>query len=270
MTHISKKLALITISGFAVLGLTGCTSITRAIRGNDYVDNKIAASKSSQAAAKKQKELQKALKADKSAFPQLSDTVAKDEAEVILQTSKGDITIKLFPKYAPLAVENFLTHAKEGYYNGLTFHRVIADFMIQSGDPNGNGTGGQSIWNGKNSKIDAGQGFKNETSPYLYNIRGALAMANAGADTNGSQFYINQNKDNQSADLSRDNYPQAIIDAYKNGGNPSLDGDYTVFGQVISGMDVVDSIASVPTDSNNKPKEAVTITGIKIVKEASE
>lgn len=83
----------------------------------------------------------KALQADVSAFPQLSTEVAQNEAEVIMHTSKGDITIKLFPKHAPLAVENFLTHAKKGYYDGLLFHRVISDFMIQSGDPKGNGTG---------------------------------------------------------------------------------------------------------------------------------
>ena len=167
--------------------LSGCESITRAIRGDDYVNAKIAASSSEAAASASasasassskayQKELKKALSADQSAFPQLSTDVANDEAEVIMHTSMGDITLKLFPKYAPLAVENFLTHAKDGYYDGLLFHRVISDFMIQSGDPNGDGTGGQSIWNGKDKSIDSGNGFVNEISPYLYNIRGALAM----------------------------------------------------------------------------------------------
>ena len=194
--------------------LSGCESITRAIRGDDYVNAKIAASSSEAAASASasasassskayQKELKKALSADQSAFPQLSTDVANDEAEVIMHTSMGDITLKLFPKYAPLAVENFLTHAKDGYYDGLLFHRVISDFMIQSGDPNGDGTGGQSIWNGKDKSIDSGNGFVNEISPYLYNIRGALAMANAGADTNGSQFFINQNSDDQSSQLKR-------------------------------------------------------------------
>ncbi|TYL22877.1 peptidylprolyl isomerase, partial [Streptococcus pyogenes] len=110
---------------------------------------------------------------DKNAnFPQLSDKVADDEAEVKITTTEGAISMKLFPKYAPLAVENFLTHAKEGYYNGVTFHRVIKNFMIQTGDPKGDGTGGESIWKGKNSKIDSGSGFKTEISSYLYNIRG--------------------------------------------------------------------------------------------------
>ena len=84
----------------------------------------------------------------------------------------------LFPKQAPLAVENFLTHAKEGYYDGIIFHRVINEFMIQTGDPKGDGTGGESIWKGKDKSKDSGNGFKNEYSPYLYNIRGALSMAN--------------------------------------------------------------------------------------------
>lgn len=258
--------------------LSGCESITRAIRGDDYVNAKIAASSSKAAASASasasassskayQKELKKALSADQSAFPQLSTDVANDEAEVIMYTSMGDITLKLFPKYAPLAVENFLTHAKDGYYDGLLFHRVISDFMIQSGDPNGDGTGGQSIWNGKDKSIDSGNGFVNEISPYLYNIRGALAMANAGADTNGSQFFINQNSDDQSSQLSSDNYPQSIIDAYANGGNPSLDKNYTVFGQVIDGMDVVDKIAAVDTDDNDKPTTDVTITSIEVVKD---
>lgn len=184
-----------------------------------------------------------------------------------MHTSKGDITIKLFPKYAPLTVENFLTHAKKGYYDGLLFHRVISDFMIQSGDPKGNGTGGESIWKGKDKKIDSGNGFANEISPYLYNIRGALAMANAGANTNGSQFFINQNPADQSSQLSSDSYPKAIIDAYTEGGNPSLDKNYTVFGQVIDGMDIVDAISKADTDSNDKPTSDITITKIDIIKD---
>ncbi len=200
-------------------------------------------------------------------FPQLSTDIADNEAAVKIKTSAGDITIKLFPEEAPLAVENFLTHAKEGYYNGIIFHRVINGFMIQGGDPEGNGTGGQSIWAGKDDSIDAGNGFKNEVSAFLYNIRGALAMANAGADTNGSQFFINQNPADASGQLSSGKTPGKIIEAYKNGGNPSLDGGYTVFGQVIEGMDVVDKIASSETDSNDKPTSDITINSIEIVKD---
>ena len=213
------------------------------------------------------KDLAYAINNPNASFPQLSTDIADNEAAVKIKTSLGDITIKLFPEVAPLAVENFLTHAKEGYYDGIIFHRVINGFMIQGGDPEGNGTGGQSIWAGKDDSIDAGNGFKNEVSAFLYNIRGALAMANAGADTNGSQFFINQNPADASGQLSSGKTPGKIIEAYKNGGNPSLDGGYTVFGQVIEGMDVVDKIASVETDSNDKPTTDVTINSIEIVKD---
>ena len=215
------------------------------------------------------KDLAYAINNPNASFPQLSTDIADNEAAVKIKTSLGDITIKLFPEVAPLAVENFLTHAKEGYYDGIIFHRVINGFMIQGGDPEGNGTGGQSIWAGKDDSIDAGNGFKNEISAFLYNIRGALAMANAGADTNGSQFFINQNPADASGQLSSGKTPGKIIEAYKNGGNPSLDGGYTVFGQVIEGMDVVDKIASVETDSNDKPTTDVTINSIEIVKDYS-
>ncbi len=107
--------------------------------------------------------------------PQKGDKIAT------MTTNMGEIKIKLFPEYAPKAVENFVTHAKEGYYNGLIFHRVIKDFMIQGGDPNGTGMGGESIW---------GDPFEDEFTPELHNLRGALSMANAGPGTNGSQFFI--------------------------------------------------------------------------------
>lgn len=261
-----KKLCLISLIGLAFL--TGCDKIERSLKGDDYVDQKNALEESKETSNQYQKDIQKALKSGKEAFPQLSNKVAKDESQVILSTSMGDINIKLFPKYAPLAVENFITHAKEGYYDGLTFHRVIKDFMIQTGDPNGDGTGGQSIWNGKDDKIDSGTGFKNEVTPFLFNLRGALAMANAGADTNGSQFFINQNPSNQADQLKEGDYPAPIIEAYKDGGNLSLDGGYTVFGQVISGMGVVDKIAAVETGDGDKPKEDVTIKKITVKQEA--
>ena len=219
------------------------------------------------ASSKHAKDLAYAINNPNANFPQLSTDIADNEAAIKLKTSAGDITIKLFPEEAPLAVENFLTHAKEGYYNGIIFHRVINGFMIQGGDPDGKGTGGQSIWSGKDDSIDAGNGFKNEISAFLYNIRGALAMANAGADTNGSQFFINQNPADASGQLSSGKTPGRIIEAYKNGGNPSLDGGYTVFGQVIEGMDVVDKIASSETDASDKPTSDITINSIEIIKD---
>lgn len=102
----------------------------------------------------------------------------------VMHTNMGDITLQLYPDIAPKTCENFMTHAKNGYYNGLIFHRVIKDFMIQGGDPTGSGAGGESIWGPK---------FEDECSPLLRNFRGALSMANAGPNTNGSQFFIVQN-----------------------------------------------------------------------------
>ena len=110
---------------------------------------------------------------------------AEGEQVVLMKTSKGNIYIRLFPEAAPKTVENFVTHAKNGYYDGLSFHRVINDFMIQGGDPKGDGTGGESIWGGS---------FEDEFDAKLLNLRGSLAMANSGVDTNGSQFFINQNQ----------------------------------------------------------------------------
>ena len=124
----------------------------------------------------------------------MSDKVSKDEAEVILHTSKGDITVKLFPTLAPKASENFLKHAKDKYYDGLTFHRVIKDFMIQSGDPKGDGTGGESIWK---------KGFAVEPTPFLYNIRGALAMANTGAKEFKRQPILHCSKQGRSKQTAR-------------------------------------------------------------------
>lgn len=107
----------------------------------------------------------------------------KGEEIAVMHTTEGDIRIRFFPDAAPKAVENFTTHAKNGYYNNLKFHRIIPDFMIQGGDPEGTGMGGESIW---------GKAFEDEFSHKLYNLRGALSMANSGANTNGSQFFINQ------------------------------------------------------------------------------
>jgi peptidyl-prolyl cis-trans isomerase B (cyclophilin B) len=194
-------------------------------------------------------------------FPQLTTEVAANEKLVEMQTSKGTIKIKLFPDYAPKAVENFIKHSEEGYYNGLIFHRVIKDFMIQGGDPKGNGTGGESVY---------GHPFEDEFSDHLFNIRGALSMANAGANTNGSQFFIVQNTkvDPSMVDqMKKAGYPKEITSAYeKNGGTPWLDHRHTVFGQVIEGMDVVDKIANTPVDPQDKPKEDVIIQKINVLK----
>ena len=187
--------------------------------------------------------------------PESGDIVA------IMKTNMGEIKIKLFPKEAPKTVENFTTHAKNGYYNGLIFHRVIKDFMIQGGDPTGTGMGGESIW---------GRSFQDEFDPALHNLRGALSMANAGPNTNGSQFFIVQanstpaNMLDQMKQMS-DSFPESTVEAYeKMGGTPWLDFRHTVFGQVIEGMDVVDAIATVKVGANDKPVEPVVIETIEI------
>ena len=236
------------------------------------------------------------------------------EQFAVMHTNHGDISIRLFPEVAPKAVENFLTHAQNGYYNGLIFHRVINDFMIQGGDPTGTGCGGESIW---------GENFEDEFDLSFRNYRGALSMANAGPGTNGSQFFINQKKtSNTKEDLDykslfnsykglyedqlkdmfntykkqygeafTNEYPDAntfvneylrdfigenmIIsdlvsdeawELYKSqGGNITLDGAFktsgghTVFAQVIKGMDIVDSICAVETDTSDKPLKDVVI-----------
>lgn len=189
-------------------------------------------------------------------FPQIAPE--KEVGPVVrITTSYGDITIKLFEKEAPMTVENFLQLAKKDYYNNTIFHRVISDFMIQGGDPKGNGTGGTSIW---------GYSFEDEFSDVLFNIRGALSMANSGPNTNGSQFFIVQNKTMPKRylkDMESAGYPNEIINAYKNGGTPWLDHRHTVFGQVIKGMDVVDKIAKAPRDrANDKPLEDIKIINI--------
>lgn len=186
------------------------------------------------------------------------EPVTDIDTVVTMKTTKGDIVIKLFPNLAPKAVENFVTHSKNGYYNGLTFHRVISEFMIQGGDPNGNGTGGESIW---------GTPFEDEFSAQLFNFRGALSMANSGPDTNGSQFFIVQAKtvdDELVEQMKQAGFPEAAIEKYKEvGGTPWLDQKYTVFGQVIEGMNVVDDIASVKVDSTTSaPVEPIIINEI--------
>lgn len=187
--------------------------------------------------------------------PQVGEQIA------VMHTNHGDISLRLFPDKAPKTVENFVTHAKNGYYDGLIFHRVIKDFMIQGGDPTGTGCGGESIW---------GRPFEDEFDPSLHNIRGALSMANAGPGTNGSQFFIVQASAVHPQLLGqmqslRAYFPEEVEQAYReNGGTPHLDYHHTVFGQVFEGMDVVDAIASVATNHSDKPLEDVTILGIDV------
>ena len=192
-----------------------------------------------------------------------TETPKAGETLAVLKTNMGDIKIRLFPELAPKAVENFKTHAENGYYDGLIFHRVVNDFMIQGGDPTGSGMGGESIW---------GKPFEDEFTGELHNLRGALSMANAGPNTNGSQFFIVQAPEvpedmieqMQSADERA--FPTDCIKAYEEvGGTPWLDFRHTVFGQVYEGMKVVDDIANVRTGAGDRPLHDVVIEGIEIV-----
>ncbi|OGO85206.1 MAG: peptidylprolyl isomerase [Clostridiales bacterium GWD2_32_59] len=183
------------------------------------------------------------------------------EEIAIIKTNMGNIKIRLFPQFAPKAVENFVTHAKEGYYDNLKFHRVMEEFMVQGGDPKGDGTGGESIW---------GKPFEDEFTQNALNFRGALSMANSGANTNGSQFFIVQattvNNDLVDA-YTKQGVPAEIINAYKeHGGTPWLDGKHTVFGQVFEGLDIVDNIAKVKVDDFDKPVVDVIMERILIEK----
>ena len=247
MKH-KKMLAVASVAAFTLL-LAGCNT----------TNNKSTTATSDSIAKSIESKTKDSVDLNSLDLPQLDDKVAEDQDLVQMVTSMGNIEIKLFPKQAPKTVENFMKHAKDGYYDGLTFHRVINNFMIQGGDPSGDGTGGNSIWN---------KPFEDEFSNQLYNIRGALSMANAGPNTNGSQFFIVQNTDDQSDGLLYDDYPKAIIDAYKKGGYPSLDKKHTVFGQVTKGMDIVDKIAKVEVGANDKPKTDVKIEKINILQEA--
>lgn len=191
-------------------------------------------------------------------YPQINASEAKT-IELTLNTNKGAIALQLFPELAPKTVENFVGLAKDNYYDGIVFHRVIKDFMIQGGDPTGTGMGGESIW---------GEQFEDEFTPLLYNLKGALSMANSGPNTNGSQFFIVTAPvvpANMLDQMESAGYPEEIIESYKkNGGTPWLDQRHTVFGQVKEGMDVIESIQNEATNPADRPLEDVVIESIEI------
>lgn len=193
-----------------------------------------------------------------SAFPQLH-LDKQTGTTATIKTNKGDITLQLFDKLAPKTVKNFVELAQDGYYDGVIFHRVIPNFMIQGGDPTGTGRGGKSIY---------GEQFEDEFSDQLFNLRGALSMANAGPNTNGSQFFIvtmDEVPAQMVGQLEAAGFPAEIIDAYKErGGTPWLDNKHTVFGHLIAGEDVAQAIQNVERDAADKPLEDVTIETIDI------
>lgn len=283
----NKMISIISVVAL-MLSLTACS-------GTSAASSALASSlpAASSAVASKAAEVDNRIKpSDGKAIGYQVEKPAKGEEIAVLTTNMGVVKLRLFAAAAPKTVENFKGLINKGYYNGITFHRVIKDFMIQGGDPTGTGTGGSSIWN---------KNFDDEFNTNLLNIRGSVSMANSGQNTNGSQFFINQRGTSSAIDWS---YFQQAYDAYKqnpqgfiqqyqsgwidmskvteaykkiyneNGGNPNLDGAYnivqtghTVFAQVIEGMDVVDKIALVAADeTSNKPTAPVIITKADIEK----
>lgn len=186
------------------------------------------------------------------------------ETIAVIATDYGDISLRLFAEYAPLAVQNFIGLAQQGVFNGLAVHRIVPNFVIQTGDPTGTGTGGTTIWNGTAYPV--------ERSDKLHHYSGAVGLAHTEGDTNGnqSQFYIVQTpSDNVSRSdantLKEQGMRDAVADAYQAiGGAPHLDNNYTVFGQVFSGMEAVDAIAAVELDENGNAAEPVIIRSVTI------
>ncbi|RZI48475.1 peptidylprolyl isomerase [Lactococcus kimchii] len=192
-------------------------------------------------------------------YPQLDLTNAKGTTAII-NTNHGKMTVKLFDELAPKTVKNFIELSKQGYYDGIIFHRIIKDFMIQGGDPTGTGMGGSSIY---------GEKFEDEFSMDLFNLRGALSMANAGPNTNGSQFFIVQNKNlpYPKDSLVQGGWPEEVAEVYTQGGTPHLDGRHTVFGQLATAesYEVLDAIAGVRVGAQDKPVDDVVIESIELI-----
>ncbi len=190
------------------------------------------------------------------AQPKSGDTTA------VIHTTEGDIKVLLFPQYAPKAVQNFVTLAQQGYYNEVTFHRVIEDFIAQSGSPDGSAGGGRSCW---------GLEFEDEFSDKLHHYNGALSMANHGPDTNGSQFFfvtspITAVSEEDVSAMQAAGWREEIAQAYKQaGGVPRLDYRYTVFGQIYDGLNVAYKISRRETDENHRPEDDIKIESVEII-----
>ncbi len=188
-----------------------------------------------------------------------------DENIAIVDTDYGKIYIKLFYDYAPMAVDNFTQLANAGSFNNLTIHRVSQDFLIQTGDTTGTGTGGTTIFNNTPYPV--------EITDKLHHYTGAVGIAHEEHNTNSnlSQFYIiqtaqNSVSGNDAHELADSGMREEVADAYKEvGGAPYLDNNYTIFGHVIDGMTVVDEIAKARTDDSEKPNEDIYIKSVQIV-----
>ena len=242
-----KKHLLFTILLLSICIVSGCTK-TDDTKDVDKTDTSSKAGKEQDQAGYT---VSKPSKTDQTTGIETGETTA-----IIDVTGYGLIKVRFFADAAPKAVENFITHAKAGYYNNTIFHRVIADFMVQGGDPGGDGTGGKSIW---------GESFEDEFSEDLLPIRGSLCMANSGPNTNGSQFFIVQTSESYDQYFKEFNLTKEQEDKFKEyGGTPWLKGAHTVFGQVYEGMDIVDNIAKAETGINDKPAKDIIIESITI------
>lgn len=256
--NLKKIISFLGLIVLLLFALTGCSEKETA---ND-VANKISNQATSNTTKKNSKEDSKVnVNYTEAATKQMAAPIAGETVAILHIKNYGDVKVKFFKEVAPKAVENFVTHAKEGYYNGVTFHRVINEFMIQGGDPQGTGMGGESIW---------GKDFEEELSPELVPYRGSLCMASRGLQNSpslGSQFFITQANYNtqMEAYMKQGGYPTELLEQYKTyGGYLSLYQQYTVFGQVYEGMEIVDKIAAVETDTNDKPMEDVVIESIEV------
>ncbi|MCL2574243.1 MAG: peptidylprolyl isomerase [Defluviitaleaceae bacterium] len=279
MKRYSKKHIMLAIVAAAGLALTACV-------GADDVEQWAASPNDTQENQQQSEEIEDVNEIDpiegfeSGALANQIAPPAIGEEFAIMHTNFGEMHIRLFPEYAPLAVENFVTHARNGFYDGLIFHRVIENFMIQGGDPLGTGTGGESIWGGT---------FEDEFTNRLQHINGALSMANRGPSTNTSQFFIVQNNSLHHTQVSefegfissRDMVVEGADGAtlgqlyasefefmeyyIQHGGTPHLDMMHTVFGQVFAGMDVVNAIGNTPVGANDLPLEDVIIERIEIL-----
>lgn len=267
-----KKLGIMLLCGAMAISLLGCSS--------DKNKEEVATTPTPTVTESEQVEEEQieepTLTEDAKKIYQFEEVKKGDVVAEIMVKDYGTIKIKLFPKEAPKAVENFTTHAKEGYYDGVKFHRIIDDFMIQGGDPLGTGFGGESIY---------GTPFEDEFSSDLYPFRGALCMANSGANTNGSQFFIvqaDQEQANLLQDLAKEYYNLSFIEYVKKaygvvlseselnsfltyGGTPWLTRKHTVFGQVVEGFEVLDDIAETKADDQGSPETPVIIETVRII-----
>lgn len=257
---LKKALAAVLCGVLTTACFTGCGNGTKTVGDSDDTDTNTSSSASSSDTDTDTED-----SASYVIFEVANFTTPEEGEQIIIMNIQdyGEVKIKLFPEYASEGVENFVELAKEGYYDGLTFHRVISDFMIQGGDPTGTGTGGESIWGGK---------FDGGTDSHLIHAAGALAYANSGdTSTNGSQFYIvtgalyDADTVDQMGEYYGVEYSDEAKDVYAElGGTPWLDGYYTIFGQVYEGLDIIYEIQDVETDSNDKPVEDVIIESVTV------